>query len=223
MNHYSARRIITYACAVYSRCESACGTKTTAGHSTRNQPSIYAKEGREDFRSFITFVTIVFSDNADPSRFLRRAGGLSPLVVWSTFSPAGKKRRKKKREKNLRAPLRYRSQIADASGFRITRAHNDDLRLIGHVTKLFRAAPFCLSPPLPSLLPLRRNEVRYVRQEARRREDEQNGFQAGSEPLLDFCTSATSPHASPPMKQRKAARREIAANSHLASLREIWR
>ncbi|TGZ43793.1 hypothetical protein DBV15_04338 [Temnothorax longispinosus] len=38
-----------------------------------------------------------------------------------------------------------------------------------------------------------------------KRDDEWDGFQAGSEPLLDFCTSATSPHASPPMKQRKAA------------------
>ncbi|KYN44992.1 hypothetical protein ALC56_00466 [Trachymyrmex septentrionalis] len=52
--------------------------------------------------------------------------------------------------------------------------------------------------------------------------DERDDFQVGSKPLLDFCTNAISPHASPPMKQRKAAsRREIRQICSLASLKKI--
>lgn len=148
MNHYSARRI-----SLHMRMSCIHDAKVRARIIVRHRRSFYEKppsaaptceEGREDFRSFAT--QVVFSDTRIQASagFLRRVGGLSLLSFESTFNTMKKKKKKKKRGKKTfgLARIRYRSQIADASGFRMRGIAHDDLRLIGHVTKLFRRTAF---------------------------------------------------------------------------------
>lgn len=168
MNHYTARRVSLHmrAPCINSGAKVRGGTKRHTGRSFYEKPTGRLCEGRKRGLSLVRNAGRILGIVRIQS--LRHAGGLSLLSYESTFSLKKKKRKKKKKEKNLQArranTLRYRSQIADASGFRMrARACTyDDPRLIGHVTKLFFLflPPPPPSPPAPSLRPSRRNEVR---------------------------------------------------------------
>lgn len=108
---------------IHSEVRKCVRDQDTGSCSTRNQApaSACAKEGREDFRSFVT--QVVFSDNADSS--VRRVSSARrrsvTLVVTSQLSARqGKKKKEEEKEEERKEPSRgYRSQIADASGFRM--------------------------------------------------------------------------------------------------------
>ncbi|TGZ43796.1 hypothetical protein DBV15_04337, partial [Temnothorax longispinosus] len=145
--------IITHACAVYLRCESACGTKTepVIPRETKRARLPMPKEGRKDFRSFVT--QVVFANNADPACF-----GVPEVCHFCRASRLSARRKKKEEEERKRTLALKRS----ATGRRsltlpvLDRTH-DDPRLIGYVTKIIpsRILPFCLSLLPPSLLPCR--------------------------------------------------------------------